>query len=84
LNHKLIGESNIPAALRLLDKIEDLLKSEIANAEKTIPLVEADSRLGWEPSMEYMTDRKHLEWKIRHSKCVLEYDLPTYRAMLNL
>jgi hypothetical protein len=84
LNHKLIGESNIPAALRLLDKIEDLLKSEIANTEKTIPLVEADSRLGWEPSMEYMTDRKHLEWKIRHSKCVLEYDLPTYRAMLNL
>ena len=84
LNHKLVGESDVPTALRLLDEIEALLKTEITNAEQTIPLVEADSRLGWEPSMEYMTDRKHLEWKIKHSRRVLEYDLPTYRTMLNL
>jgi hypothetical protein len=84
LNQKLTGESNVTEALRLLDEIEALLKSEIINAEETIPLVEADSRLGWEPSMEYMTDRKHLEWKIKHSKRVIEYDLATYRTILNL
>jgi len=37
---------------------------EIENARNTIPYVEFDSRLGFEPSMEYMTDRAHLEWKI--------------------
>lgn len=84
LNQKLTGESNVRKALRLLEKIETLLKTEIANAEQTIPLVEADSRLGWEPSMEYMTDREHLEWKIKHSRRVLEYELPAYRTALNL
>ena len=84
LNQKLINEGDVPKALALVDKLEELLKSEIANAEKTIPLVEADSRLGWEPSMEYMTDRKHLEWKIKHSRQIIEYDLNTYRTMLNL
>ena len=84
LNQKLISESDIQIALSLIDEIESLLKSEIANAEQTIPLVEADSRLGWEPSMEYMTDREHLEWKIKHSRQVIEYDLKTYRTMLKL
>jgi hypothetical protein len=84
LNQKLISESNVKTALSLVDEIESLLKSEIVNAEQTIPLVEADSRLGWEPSMEYMTDCKHLEWKIKHSKQVIECDLKTYRTMLNL
>lgn len=32
---------------------------------ETIPLVEADSSLGWEPSMFYVADREHLEWKLR-------------------
>lgn len=84
LNQKLISESDVKTALNLVDELESLLKEEIANAEKTIPLVEADSHLGWEPSMEYMTDRKHLEWKIKHSKQVIKYDLETYRTMLNL
>ena len=84
LNQKLLTECDIQTALNLVDELEHLLKSEIVNAEQTIPLVDADSRLGWEPSMEYMTDRKHLEWKIKHSKRVLEYDLTTYRTMLNL
>ncbi len=84
LNQKLISESDIQKALNLVDELESLLKSEIINAEQTIPLVEADSHLGWEPNMEYMTDRKHLEWKIKHSKQVIECDLKTYRTMLNL
>ena len=84
LNQKLIVESDISIALDLVDKIESLLKSEISNAKKAISLVESDSRLGWEPSMEYMTDRKHLEWKIRHSEQVIDCDLKTYRIMLKV
>ena len=37
---------------------------EIKNARDTIPFVEYDSRLGFEPSMEYQCDRAHIEWKI--------------------
>ena len=47
-----------------------------------IPLVESDSRLGWEPSMEYMTDRSHLEWKVAQVRGVLDDEIPEYRAKL--
>ena len=42
-----------------------MLDDEEANVRETIPLVEADSSLGWEPSMFYVADREHLEWKLR-------------------
>jgi hypothetical protein len=64
------GAQDVAAQMRLIGA------AEIANAEATIPLVEADSRLGWEPSMEYMTDRAHLEWKIAQLRQVLEGELP--------
>ena len=51
----------------------------VKNAEDTIPLVEYDSRLGWEQTMLYLTDRRHLEWKIRQVRYVLESDLPKYK-----
>ena len=51
---------------------------EIQNAEDTIPLVEFDSRLGYEPSMEYMCDAEHILHKIRATKEVLETELAEY------
>nr|MBQ4318773.1 hypothetical protein [Clostridia bacterium] len=45
-------------------EMKAIADDEIQNAQNTIPYVEFDSRLGFEPSMEYMTDRAHLEWKI--------------------
>ena len=48
----------------IVKKMHAIAADEIENAGRTIPLVEYDSRLGYEPSMEYMCDRKHLEWKI--------------------
>ena len=53
-------------------------QAEIANAEDTIPLAEADSRLGWEPSMEYIADAAHLRWKIRQTRQVIEEEIPRY------
>jgi hypothetical protein len=43
---------------------------------------EADSRLGWEPSMEYMTDPDHLSWKIRQVKRTIEGEIPGYLSAL--
>ena len=58
--------------------IVPLIKDEIENARATIPLVEFDSRLGFEPSMEYMCDREHLELKIEQCERVVADELPRY------
>ncbi|MFV0399156.1 MAG: hypothetical protein ACK5LX_00875 [Oscillospiraceae bacterium] len=50
--------------------------AELENTEAAIPLVRADSRLGWEPSMDYMCDEAHLRWKLRQLRGVLERELP--------
>ncbi|MBO9604559.1 MAG: hypothetical protein J7639_01335 [Paenibacillaceae bacterium] len=68
----------------LLDEMARLAAAEIANAEAAIPLVQADSRLGWEPSMDYMTDAAHLRWKIEQVQAVLEVEFPQYRKSLGL
>ncbi|NLF18414.1 MAG: hypothetical protein GX595_14350 [Lentisphaerae bacterium] len=72
----------LDAKMAALDAMTALAQAEIANAREAIPLVEADSRLGWEPSMEYMTDREHLEWKIRQVYQVIDEAIPAYRRSL--
>jgi hypothetical protein len=84
LKRQLLNEVDTGKALQLLERMEELARSEIANAEATIPLVEADSRLGWEPSMEYMTDTAHLLWKISQVQVVLDGEFPNYRKSLAL
>jgi hypothetical protein len=84
LNLQLLNSEDPSQSLRLLDEIENLAESEIANAQNAIPCVEADSRLGWEPSMEYMTDLWHLEWKIRQVRTMIDGDIASYRKMINL
>ncbi|NSW57602.1 MAG: hypothetical protein HPY44_16450 [Armatimonadetes bacterium] len=66
----------------ILNELVALGEAEIANAQEAIPLVEADSRLGWEPSMEYMCDRAHLEWKIAQMRAVIDEEIPEYRKSL--
>ena len=58
----------------LLDAIEALMRKERENVVATIPLVQADSRLGWEPSMEYACDEDALRWKLDQ----LDYELNTF------
>lgn len=69
---------------RVLDEMVQIAEREIENARATIPLVEADSRLGWEPSMEYMTDAEHLGWKIEQVRTVLDHEIPNYRKSVQL
>ena len=84
LKMQLLVETDEKRIGELVDRMTDIGRAEIKNAKDTIPLVEADSRLGWEPSMEYMTDAFHLKWKIRQVTSVMEVELPAYLAALKL
>jgi hypothetical protein len=66
-----------------LRNMRELAEEELRNAASAIPLVEADSRLGWEPSMEYMTDAAHLEWKLAQVRQVLDEAIPAYERTLD-
>ena len=68
----------------IYNTMEALLREEMKNVEDTIPVVQQDSRLGWEPSMLYMTDKWHLEWKIRQLNFVLDIELGKLREGLSL
>ena len=46
-------------------RIRALARDEYANAKAALPLVDADSRLGWEPTMGYCGGREQIEWKLR-------------------
>jgi hypothetical protein len=83
LKQALLAEKDPQQAQALAADLIRLGEAEIANAQATIPLVEADSRLGWEPSMEYMADRTHLEWKIGQLRLVLDEEIPAYLASLS-
>jgi hypothetical protein len=55
--------------------MKEVAQDEIRNAYDTMPLVGFDSRLGFEPSMEYMCDQEHIEWKINMTnRAVSELD----------
>ena len=82
-NIALQASSTASEAQKHLDKIESLAYAEIENARDTIPCVEFDSRLGWEPSMEYVCDKWHLEWKIRQVESALR-EIASYRKILHL
>ena len=68
-------------ALAHLDRITEIARAEMDNARACIPAVETDSRIGWEPSMEYVCDRWHLEWKLRQMESALR-EIGIYRSIV--
>ncbi|NLC43039.1 MAG: hypothetical protein GX783_02020 [Clostridiales bacterium] len=82
IKRRLFLETDEAKVIEYVDKMTEIGLAEIKNAEATIPLVQADSRLGWEPSMEYMTDEDHLRWKIKQVKLAIEGELPRYKSAL--
>lgn len=82
LKTKLFAEEDRVRYAQLLDEMENLLDCEIENTDATFPLVEADSRLGWEPSMLYIGDRWHLDWKKRQV-AVVRTEIQNERNNLN-
>ena len=81
-NLRLLAEDDPERSEAILGRIILIAQEELENARATIPLVEQDSSLGYEPSMDYVTDRSHLEWKIRQLTSVLERDIPQYRKSI--
>lgn len=73
------AERNREKLLKIITQMEKLLQDEIKNAEQTIAYVQRDSRLGWEPSMEYIGDEWHIRWKIRQTNYVLNTELERWK-----
>lgn len=48
--------------------LAEIAREEYANAEAALKLVDADSRLGFECSMEYCGGREQIEWKLARMK----------------
>lgn len=84
LKNQLNAGNNPTQLLQILDEMESLLLKEKQNVKNTIPLVERDSRLGWEVSMLYTSDRRHLEWKLRQIKYVIEKELGDCRKSIQM
>ena len=78
----LLSATGGDAIAALVRDMTALARDEIANAEATIPLVRLDSRLGWEPSMDYLCDEAHLRWKIRQVEQMLQNELSLYSDSL--
>ena len=83
LNTKLQVPSDRETMLALLDQIEALAQQEIENVKDTFEAVRTDSRIGWEPSMEYVCDEWHLNWKLRQMESMLG-ETAAYRKMIQL
>lgn len=71
-------------------KIDEIFKefiavaeNELENAKNTIPLLEVDSRLGWEPKMEYLGGKENVLWKIMQLEYTIDRDIPNYKRCFN-
>ena len=84
LRLKILSESDPIKYGALLDEVEALQLKERENVLDTIPLVEADSALGFEPSMLYLTDKRHLEWKLRQIDFIINIEMREMREGLAL
>ena len=76
---KLLIEQDKNEIEKLFAQLNEIADIELKNAESSLPLVEVDSLLGYEPFMGYVCDREKLEWKIKHMKYVIETELPRYK-----
>ena len=78
-----LDHSKKDRALELVSEMREIMREEIKNAEAAIECTDYDSRLGWEPSMEYIADSEHLRWKISQVKYVMENELEEYVKVAN-
>ena len=83
LNLQLQVQNEKDGMLKKLDEIEALAAEEIANVKDCFEAVRTDSRIGWEPSMAYVCDEWHLDWKLRQMESALR-EVAAYRKMVLL
>ena len=83
IRHKLSIAETREEIIELLKEVKKIAKEEIENAKNSIPLVEFDSALGYEPSMGYACDKKHIEWKIKQVEYMLNVEVAIYENSIN-
>ncbi len=67
----------------LLDRMEQVCRAELDNANSAIPLSDADSRLGWHgEAYGYMINRGLIEAKLAGLREILDRRIPAERAKL--
>lgn len=69
---------------KILDELEEILIQEKENAQNAIPIVEADSRLGWEPSMLYLASEKQIKWKLKQTDYQINGCIRRHRKCLDI
>lgn len=79
---ELYTQSDRNKALELVDEMQKIADDEIENAKSVLCAADIDSCLGWEPSMEYLGDREHIEWKIEQVKRVRDTRLEEFKICL--
>ena len=82
LNRQLEIEGDFRKADAIVDRLLEIIEEERANVERALPLAEADSRLGWEPSMDYVGGAWHLRWKLHQLSVLKDRTLPAYRKSI--
>jgi len=76
---KITVEPDAKILNQLLDEMIEIAHAEIENAKECIQYLEVDSRLGWEPSMEYIGTPDRIEWKIKLMNYVLNHEISRYK-----
>lgn len=81
---KLLLVNDIKEADECFSTLISIAKDEMQNAQSAIEYVKYDSRLGWEPSMEYIGGEDNIKWKIAHLKYVLDKEIPALKKQYNM
>ncbi len=76
---RLLSEENIDEFPALIESAEKLLLAEREKATEAIEYVRLDSRLGWEPSMDYLGDENAIRWKIEFIDYVLNVEIKHFK-----
>ena len=77
--NRLVIEPDNEVVLKLIQEADTILDAERENVLRALPLVQADSRLGWDPRMEYVCDPARIQWKLRLLDYVQKTELEEYR-----
>ena len=77
--NRLPWESDRKVIDELFAQADAVLDAERKNVLAALPLVKKDSRLGWDPRMEYVCDPARLEWKLKLLDHVQKVELDKFR-----
>ena len=78
ITSKMKAESDGKKIQDLVLKARDIISRERENAMQAMEFTDKDSRLGWEPSMDYIGDSNHIKWKLNHLDYVENTELAIF------